>query len=215
MANGPGYISVHRKIQEHWVWDDPERLRAWLDILLNAQFAPSEKMVHGTLIKVPRGTWFISQRKLQTRWGWSRTKVFMFLDTLESEQMISIKKTTHGSLIKVLNYELYQTDEWKKKTTNHTTDHTTNQTTDHTTDQATDWATDQTTEVQRNNKGNKVNKVNKRKNQDPLSAYTFSEEEVERLDKLGDEKAFPNQEIADLYWRKVLQIERGQIERPH
>lgn len=207
-----GFVAIFRKIQDHWIWEDPERFHAWMDILISAQFHASEKIIKGQLVKVPRGTWFISLRKLEKRWGWSRPKVLRFLSVLESEQMVNVKSTTNGTFIKVLNYEVYQSPDGMKNTTDiHTDMHT-----DVRTDVTADMHTDMRTDVQHTNKENKRTKGTKRTSiKDPLSAYTFSQEEIDRLDELGDEKAFPNQEIADLYWRKVLQIERGQIERPH
>ena len=169
----PGFVAIFRKIQDHWIWTDPDRFQAWVDILMSAQFADSEVMVKGKLVKVPRGTWFISLRKLQARWGWSRPKVSLFLSILESEQMIDIKKTTVGTLIKVRNYEVYQNPDNNKKAADvHTEMHT---------DVTADMHSDMHTDVQHNNKGNKGNKVNKKKKTAPPSGWTFSEEEIQKM----------------------------------
>lgn len=196
----PGFIAIHRKIQDNWIWDDPERLKAWLDILLSAQFHDSEVIVNGVLIKIPRGSWFVSQRTLQKRWGWSRTKVFMFLSMLSSEQMVNIKKTTRGSVIEVLNYDIYQTPERKKKATDQTTDCTTDQTTD----QTTHWTTDQATDVHHTNKVNKGNK--EKKIRAFLSKCEFTEEEGDRFYEMVQDgrTPFPNEQIADAYWKEAL-----------
>ena len=201
MAERPGYISVHRKIQDNWIWQDPERFRAWMDILLSAQFHDSEVIVNGVLIKVPRGSWFVSQRTLQKRWGWSRTKVFMFLNMLISEQMVNIKKTTRGSVIEVLNYDTYQNPEKRKKATDQTTD----QSTDCTTDQTTDWATDQTTDVHHTNKGNKGNKENKSM-ASFLRKCTFEEDEIERFMQLCEDhkSPFPNVDVENEYFKVAM-----------
>ena len=180
----PGFVAIFRKIQDHWIWDDPDRFRAWVDILMSAQFADSETMVKGQLVKVPRGTWFISLRKLQQRWGWSRPKVTMFLSMLESEQMVSIKKANYGTLIKVLNYEVYQSSEGKKRTTDVTTDVTA------------DVTADMHSDVQHNNKNNKKNNGNKKKKTAP-SEFDFSPEELERHDQKDE-----------AYWREALRRER-------
>ena len=175
--NKPGFVAIFRKIQDHWIWDDPERFRAWVDILMCAQFADSELMVKGNLVKVPRGTWFISLRKLQTRWGWSRPKISLFLSILESEQMVTVKKTTYGTFIKVLNYEVYQDSDNRKKATDmHTDVHT-----DIHADVTADMHTDMHTDVQHNNKKNKKNKENKKKKTFDLSACTFDQEEIDRM----------------------------------
>lgn len=204
MAERPGFIAVYRKIQDHWLWSDPERLRAWLDILLSASFQDSEVMINGVLIKVPRGSWFISQRTLQKRWGWSRTKVFMFLNTLKSEQMVNIKQTTRGSIIEVLNYGIYQSADGRKKATDQTTHHTT----DHTTDQTTDWATDQATDVHHYNKDKKGNKDNKEKKSMAsfLRKCTFEEDEIERFMQLCEDhkSPFPNVDVENEYFKVAM-----------
>ena len=132
-----------------------------------------------------------------------------FIDQLIEQQMVLVNSTPNGTVLTIVKYDDFQS----RGTQNGTADDTTDDTADGTTDGSTDGTL---TEHSRNNTNNnkRIQKNSKRKNIDPLSAYTFSQEEIDRLDKLGDDKAFPNQEIADLYWRKVLQIERGQIERP-
>ena len=104
-----GFVAVFRKIQDHWVWDDPERFHAWIDILMSAQFADSEKIIKGHLVKVPRGTWFISQKTLESRWGWSKNKIRHFLQTLIEDEMVTVKGTADGTFITVVNYDIYQT----------------------------------------------------------------------------------------------------------
>lgn len=203
----PGFISIHRKIQDNWIWQDPERFRAWMDILLCAQFADSEVIVNGVLIKVPRGSWFVSQRTLQTRWGWSRTKVSMFLNMLVSEQMLDVKKTTRGSVLKVLNYDIYQDPSGRKKAT----DQTTHQATDCTTDQTTDWTTDQATDVHHNNKANKANKANK-VDKTFLARCTYSKEEGDAFSEQvkSGKNPFPNAATEDAYWKEELEHRRAE-----
>ena len=194
-----GFVAIYRKIQDHWIWDDPERFHAWVDILLSAQFHDSEKIIKGKLIKVPRGTWFISLRKLQKRWGWSRTKVDLFLSVLASEQMISTKKTTSGTFIKVLNYEIYQNPDTNKKAAEvHTEIHTKEHTEVH-------------TEVQHTNKDNKDNKKNKKeKGFSMLRSCTWSEEEIQRyMEEVNEGKnPFGSQDVENEYFRIALDKRR-------
>lgn len=192
-----GFVAVYRKIQDHWIWDDPERFHAWLDILMSAQFADSETIVKGKLVKVPRGTWFISLRKLEKRWGWSRPKVSLFLSMLESEQMINIKKTGLGTFIKVLNYEVYQNTDGKKKTA------------DMHTDVHTDITTDMHADMQHKNKGNKNNKGNKI-DETFLSKCTYTKEEGDNYSRMvkAGEKPFPNAATEDEYWKRELEERR-------
>ncbi len=210
-----GYILLYRSVcKNKGLWDDKPfaRGQAWIDLLLLANhadedfYSPSQKrLIHGK-----RGCVYRSITELSQRWGWSKGKVRRFIDQLIEQQMVLVNSTPNGTVLTIVKYDDFQS----RGTQNGTADDTTDDTTDGTTDRSTDGTL---TEHSRNNTNNnkRIQKNSKRKNTDPLSAYTFSQEEIDRLDELGDEKAFPNQEIADLYWRKVLQIERGQIERPH
>ena len=105
-----GWISVHRKIEECWVWfDEPfSKGQAWIDILLLANHAPKKCLVDGKLTVIGEGERLTSIRKLAERWQWSRDKTSKFLHLLEADEMIELKKSHHFTIIKVRNYGLYQ-----------------------------------------------------------------------------------------------------------
>ena len=33
-STGKGYIKLYRDIRSHWIWSDPDYLRAWVDLLM-------------------------------------------------------------------------------------------------------------------------------------------------------------------------------------
>lgn len=57
---------------------------------------------------IERGSFVTSQPKLAKRWGWSRSRVQRFLDTLESEQRIEQLANSRRTKIRITNYEQYQ-----------------------------------------------------------------------------------------------------------
>ncbi len=105
-----GWISVHRELLEHWLWDDKPfaRGQAWVDILMKANHQPKEVYFDGTIHELEKGQFITSIKKLCMCWGWSNTKVNKFLDVLRKENMIEIKKHTKNTVIKVLNYAKFQ-----------------------------------------------------------------------------------------------------------
>ena len=114
-----GYIKLHRKLQECWIWDSDEpfdRRSAWIDILISANHSDNKMLFDGNLILIKRGQFITSIRKLSTKWKWSSTKVTAFLDTLEKDQMIKRESDTKKTLISVINYGLYQDNTSEKKT---------------------------------------------------------------------------------------------------
>lgn len=104
-----GWIALHRSIQEHWLWEDPKRLKWWIDLLLMANHKENKILVNGVLTTIERGERLTSEQILAERWEVSRNTVRKFLKLLEDDGMISVVKSRQiGTTYKVLNYNLYQ-----------------------------------------------------------------------------------------------------------
>lgn len=116
-----GWIKLHRKITNNWIWDDPEKLRAWLDILLMVNHEDRQIPFNGHIITIKRGEKLTSITKLSERWGWNRKRVVRFLDLLEEAGMCLTNRTTNGTTIFVQNYGNYQDFSAPEGTTNGTT----------------------------------------------------------------------------------------------
>ena len=110
-----GWIKIHRKIIDHWIWADSKRFKWWLDILLLTNHSDKKVMIGGNLVLLKRGSFHTSELKLSERWNVSRNTVRNYLNALEKDNMINTKKTKNGTTIKVHNYEVYQGKEENKK----------------------------------------------------------------------------------------------------
>lgn len=112
-----GWISIHRKIKDHWVWEDDtfSRGQAWVDLLLMASHKDSKFVLGNELIEIERGSFVTSELKLASSWGWSRTKVRGFLKLLESDGMIVRKTDTKKTTLTIVNYNDYQILETTKE----------------------------------------------------------------------------------------------------
>ena len=108
-----GYISLHRDIQKHWLYEEERvfsRYEAWLDILMRVNHAEGKVMHNGTVETVERGSTIWSMGDMEKHWGWSNRKVKRFLLCLEGDQMAVVKSTTKKTYITVINYGKYQGD---------------------------------------------------------------------------------------------------------
>jgi len=105
-----GWISVHRQIQDHWVWKDKpfSKGQAWLDILMMVNHEDARVLLGNELVEVKRGSRITSIRQLCDRWGWSNTKVKKFLSVLESDNMLVVKSDTKKTTLTIVNYNDYQ-----------------------------------------------------------------------------------------------------------
>lgn len=114
-----GWIKIHRKIKESWIWDDKpyDRTHAWFDLLLRANHQDKKIMLGNELIEVKRGSFITSELKLCEAWGWSKTKLRSFLKMLQVDNMIKISADKKKTTVNIVNYSIYQDSENHEKTT--------------------------------------------------------------------------------------------------
>lgn len=103
-----GWIKLHRAIRKNWIWEDAQKLKWWLDILLQANHQEKKVLLGNELVLIERGSFHTSELKLMKRWGATKTTTRNFLELLEGDQMITTIKTKKGTTIKISNYEDYQ-----------------------------------------------------------------------------------------------------------
>lgn len=102
-----GYIKIYRSLQNHWLWDDPNRLQWWLIILMKVNHKPGKTLIRGTLFNVARG------ESLNSLITWS--KLFRcnmqvtrtFLDLLQKDNMVKIKNEKKTTRLSVCKYDSY------------------------------------------------------------------------------------------------------------
>ena len=128
-----GWIHLHRKIRDNWIWDDPEKLRAWIDILLMVNHEDKQIPFDGHIITIHKGQRLTSLQKLSERWGWSRNRVDRFLRLLNEAGMVTTNRTPNGTVLTVVNWAFYQS----KRDTNGATNEATNGTANGATNEAT------------------------------------------------------------------------------
>lgn len=103
-----GWIKTHRRIMQHWVWQDPIVFQRWMYILLMANYTNKKTLFKGELVEYKRGELATSIVKLSNEWSCDRKTVKKFLNMLESDGMITVKSNKIGTTIKVMNYNAYQ-----------------------------------------------------------------------------------------------------------
>lgn len=188
-----GWISVHRKITENWIWEEKpfSRGQAWIDLLLMVNHQDNKTLMDGKLVVVKAGSRITSLRKLSERWGWSTWKVKNFLELLQSDEMITYKTNTKKTVINIVNYSSYQSDEKRKPNTDQTQ-----------TKQPPN--TNQTPTKTNNNDNNENNENNGNKKQSVLSFISdFSKDDSELLDALLGFKEMREKKKAPLTPRAI------------
>jgi hypothetical protein len=91
-----GWIKLHRKIIEHWIFSNPHYFRAWVIMLFTVNYEPKKVLISGHLIDCDRGQSLLSLESWVDLFGvskkngaWTFQKVRTFFDLLEQDGMIT------------------------------------------------------------------------------------------------------------------------------
>ncbi|AEB62440.1 Replication protein O [Bacillus subtilis] len=109
-----GWIKLHRKIQDHWIYQEKRkfsRYEAWLDLLMLANHKDNKVLLGNELLLVEKGSFITSELKLMERWSWGKGKLRSFLEMLESDGMIIRKTDRKKTTITICNYSVYHDSE--------------------------------------------------------------------------------------------------------
>lgn len=109
-----GFIKLHRKIQDHWIYQEQRkfsRYEAWLDMLMMANHKDNKFVLGNELVEVEKGSFITSELKLMERWDWGKEKVRTFLKLLEKDGMIIKKSDRKKTTITICNYCVYHSFE--------------------------------------------------------------------------------------------------------
>ena len=120
-----GWIKVHRKLKEHWIWSDPIKFQWWLIMLLEVNHKPNKINLGFSLYEVKRGQSARSLRTWSDLFNSNTKSVSLFFSMLEKDGMITKEIIGKGkqstTLINITKYECYQgTDETQETTQEHT-----------------------------------------------------------------------------------------------
>lgn len=103
-----GWIKLHREITRHWIFQDAEKFKWWVDLLIMASHEECKTLINGELVSLKRGQLTVSLSFLSSRWGRSKEKVLNFLRLLESDRMIERFADRKSTTITICNYDSYQ-----------------------------------------------------------------------------------------------------------
>lgn len=118
MADG-GWIKVYRKIRQSFIWTDANQLKLWLLILMKASHENHRFLFNGQQVDLSSGQLVTGRNALALEFneGVSRDHrvvartLWRWIKQFEKEQMLSIKSNSKYSVITVINYGIYQSND--------------------------------------------------------------------------------------------------------
>ena len=102
------WIKLFREINKHWIWQNSDYLKWWLDILLEVNHAHAKVVINNKIYDCNRGEKLYSLDTWAHRWGTNKSKVRRFLQLLQNDNMIVLKSETQTTRLTVCKYESYQ-----------------------------------------------------------------------------------------------------------
>lgn len=105
------WIKLNRDIQNHWIYKEKRKFskyEAWIDLIMMANHEEHKFIFGGELIKVRRGEIITSEIKLMEKFRWSKSKLRLFLELLEKDEMIEKKTTSKRTSVFIKNYNKFQ-----------------------------------------------------------------------------------------------------------
>ena len=107
-----GWIKIHRKILENpIVCKDSAYLSVWIYLLLNATHKEIPALFKGQKITLQPGQLITGRKSIAKHLNISESKVKRILFELENDQQIDRQRSNQNSLISILNWNKYQTDD--------------------------------------------------------------------------------------------------------
>ena len=108
MNKNSGWISLHRKIEGHWIWDNPLYLKMWIYVLLHANHLDKKIPFDGVLIEIKKGEFITSYKNFARDCNCGIQQVRTFLNFCKSASMLTTESTHRSTRIKICNYTAYQ-----------------------------------------------------------------------------------------------------------
>lgn len=105
-----GWIKLQRDIMDHWIAQDPEYLSVWIRMLSEANFEARTVMFNGQLINVARGDFIFGLDSYHAKTKVSVMRLRRLIKLLEKDKMINRVIKPKYSVISIVNYDKYQSD---------------------------------------------------------------------------------------------------------
>ena len=103
-----GWIKLHRKIEKHWIWENPVFIKAWLYCLVRANYEENKVLIGVKIEMAEPGSFFTSIGKFSRATGLSIKQTRLFWELLEKDKMVLKNATSKRTKITVCNYVNYQ-----------------------------------------------------------------------------------------------------------
>jgi hypothetical protein len=112
LKQSTGWILIHRKITDHWTWENDKYFKRWITILLYVNHSPKEFVCGNELHTCQPGSSYRSLAEWSRLFKTNKKQVKNFFDLLQKDKMILCQILGKGNqrkhLLTVVNWKEYQ-----------------------------------------------------------------------------------------------------------
>lgn len=162
-----GFIGIDRGLRDHWIYQDAEYLKVWMEMLFLARFSeePHIELIDGDIITVSYGQFIFGRVKWSQRLKVGEQRLRTLITKLKKAKMIAVVDTHRKcSVYEILNYAKFnhESNHQSSLTQQGIEVHANHQTNQQLTISQPSVNHQSTTKEQGSNKVNKDNKDNKK-----------------------------------------------------
>ena len=106
-----GYIKLWRKTLKSIVWQDQNLFRLWVYCLMKASYKETSELVRYSNVKLEPGQFVFGRHIASQETGLSERTIRTCIKCLKATNKVTIKTTKRFSIVTVINWEAYQSQE--------------------------------------------------------------------------------------------------------
>jgi hypothetical protein len=107
-----GWIKLHRKIIDNWIWKDPVSLKIWIWCLCRANHADIDVVMKtgkgNVVVSIKRGQFLTGRKSAGVELDMAPTTFMRHLEKLKKSSNIALKPDTHWTVVTICKWEEYQ-----------------------------------------------------------------------------------------------------------
>lgn len=103
-----GWIKLHRQIRDNPFYKEPKAMLIWIECLLRANHEGSRTLLRRQMVRLKPGQFVMGGTEFGQSVGIGKSTVWFWLNQFAADEMLTLEKTSKGSIVSIKNWEKYQ-----------------------------------------------------------------------------------------------------------
>jgi len=103
-----GWVKLHRKLLVNLIFKNEKGLKVWIWCLLKANHKDNLALIGRQKVAVKEGEFIMGSKKASEYLDMAKSTIWFWLEFLEKEKQVELKKTNKFTIVKLKNWNKYQ-----------------------------------------------------------------------------------------------------------